>query len=904
MVYIQESISTEPMKPHRFPPHALVAFLLLVVAVAAHAGTYKRISIDGSFSDWAGVPVAYNDASETAAGADFRDVYLSNDDQYLYIRFTLYTPDSPFTSRNNIFIDSDDNASTGFHPLGLGSFGSEMFIQSGTGYQEKGGGFNEGAISGLDWAATPTQNATQFEVRISRVATFASDGLPVFAGESIAVLLEAETTSFVAVDLAPNSGERLSYTFASAPEPFIGRRELLSLAGSAWRVNATGEDLGNTWTAPDYDEAQVVGWDTGTGLFGFTGNPSVYPAPIATPLTAGSTTYYFRSRFEWANDPAGVVLVASNYLSDGAVLYLNGVEAKRFRLPGGTVLFDTPATGGPATKGQAELAGFSASSLVVGENVVAVEAHQTSGDSLDLVFGMSLTAASQFPVIFTDPSQPTDRTVVAGQSTTFTAELVGSAPLTYQWYKDAQPISGANGATLVIDSVLAADAGSYQLKVSNPVSTDMASRTAVLTVSGTPVTITEPTQPADQTVVEGGSVTFTVVAAGSAPLSYQWFKGVNAIADATAASYTIPVVQISDAGDYRVVVSNPLPSTATSRTAHLTVTADRTGPSMVSVVASLDRVIITFSEPVDEASAGQKGNYTLGGGLLVNAAARNAENPAEVTLQTSLQTFGVLQCLTVTGVRDLFNNPVPPNTTAAFVSTILVDGSFADWATVPLAYEDGLDQITASDYQRIYITNDANYLFIRVTLQTPSDLGIFYNNIFIDGDNASTGYSFRIGSEMLIQGGAGYQQKNGGFNEGGIDGLDWAMLPGGVGTDFEFRISRRARYASDGLPVFTSSTIGLVFDAENTSFQTVDTAPDSGGLLYTFFDIPSTTLGPLSIERDGLGDLVINWSGAGLLQFRTSLTGGQWETVWDQSGPYISQPSGQQGFYRLSLPCP
>lgn len=886
-------------------PRCTSAILLsTMLTVAADAGTFKRIAIDGSFGDWAGVPVSYNDSSETTAGADFRQVYIANDDQYLYIRFTLYASDSPFTSRNNIFVDADNSSGTGFHPLGLGGFGSEMLIQSGTGYQEKGGGFNEGGINGLEWASSPTAGGTDFEFRISRFATFAIDGLPVFASDTIAVLLESESTSFAAVDLAPDSGERLTYSFATPPEPFFGRRELLSLTASTWRANASGADLGTAWSEPGYDDSQA-GWSSGTGLFGFSGAAGVYPAPITTPLAAGRSTHYFRARFEWTNDPAGIVLVASNYLSDGAVVYLNGIEAKRIRLPAGEVAFNTPATGGPAVKGAVELVGLQASSLLVGENVIAVEAHQTAGDNLDLVFGLSLTVASQFPVVFTASSQPADRTVVAGQTTTFSAEFIGSGPLTYQWYKDAQLIQNAVGPVLTINPVLAADAGAYQLKVSNPVSTDVASRIAVLTVVSTPVTITDSTQPADQTIVEGGSVTFTVVAAGSAPLSYQWFKGLGAIPDATAASYTISSASVGDSGDYRVVVSNPLPSSATSRTARLTVTSDRTRPSIVSVVASVNRVVITFSEPVDEASAGLTANYAISGGLGVLAAARSSGNPAEVVLTTGAQTFGVLRCVSVNGVRDLFNNAILPNSSAPFVSTILIDGSFDDWTEVPLAHADAVDLPTASDYQNIFVTNDATHLFIRVTLHAASDLGIFYNNIFVDGDNsAGTGFNFRVGSEMLIQGGGGYQQKNGGFNEGGINGLDWAISPDGVGTDFEFRIARNATFASDGLPVFTSPTIGLVFDAENTSFQTVDTAPDSGGIIYTLFEAPSTTLGQLRFETGPFGELSIHWSGPGVLQARASLTSGQWETIWTLPAPYdIGEPIGQQ-FYRLFLPCP
>ena len=112
-----------PMKRNLSAKLILAALLTLELAASATAGTFKRITINGSFADWAGVPLAYSDASETTAGADFREVYVANDEQYLYIRFTLYTNDSPFTSRNNIFIDADNNSVSGFHPLGL-AFGS------------------------------------------------------------------------------------------------------------------------------------------------------------------------------------------------------------------------------------------------------------------------------------------------------------------------------------------------------------------------------------------------------------------------------------------------------------------------------------------------------------------------------------------------------------------------------------------------------------------------------------------------------------------------------------------------------------------------------------------------------------------------------------------------------------
>jgi exopolysaccharide biosynthesis protein len=64
------------------------------------------------------------------------------------------------------------------------------------------------------------------------------------------------------------------------------------------------------------------------------------------------------------------------------------------------------------------------------------------------------------------------------------------------------------------------------------------------------------TQPTNQTVPSLQSATFSVAAAGSPPLYYQWrFNGTN-LSAATAASYTIMAIQPADAGSYSVVVSN------------------------------------------------------------------------------------------------------------------------------------------------------------------------------------------------------------------------------------------------------------------------------------------------------------------------------------------------------------
>jgi hypothetical protein len=99
---------------------------------------------------------------------------------------------------------------------------------------------------------------------------------------------------------------------------------------------------------------------------------------------------------------------------------------------------------------------------------------------------------------------------------------------------------------------------------------------------GGAVTIT--VQPTTQTVAVGQSATFTVVATGASPLTYQWQKNGAAISGATSASYTTPAATSSDNGaKFTVVVSNSLGS-VTGAAATLTIGTAATGGSNVDVV--------------------------------------------------------------------------------------------------------------------------------------------------------------------------------------------------------------------------------------------------------------------------------------------------------------------------------
>jgi hypothetical protein len=267
-------------------------------------------------------------------------------------------------------------------------------------------------------------------------------------------------------------------------------------------------------------------------------------------------------------------------------------------------------------------------------------------------------------------------------------------------------------------------------------------------------------------------------------------------------------------------------------------------------------------------------------------------------LTTSQQTLGTTYTLSLNNILDRFNNPIAPNTQVTFRCRITIDGSFDDWATVPLAFTDPQDSTESIDYKDVYITSDDQYIYMRVTLYAPGNPADFHNNLFLDADNnPATGFGVGgIGSEMLIQGGGGYQETNGVFNEGGINGLDYAIAPTANATDFEFRFSLKATYATDGLSVFTTNALTFALEAESSGFATKDIAPDAGGFLFAFANVAQP--GSLSISG-GQGQVAISWAGSGKLQSRQSLTSGSWQDVPNAASPYTVQTTNIQSFFRL-----
>ncbi len=246
--------------------------------------------------------------------------------------------------------------------------------------------------------------------------------------------------------------------------------------------------------------------------------------------------------------------------------------------------------------------------------------------------------------------QPQSKVAPVGGTVVFAVAVRGSTPLVYEWRKNNAPIPGATNATYRITNIQASDEATYTVFVTNAFG-NTASAPAALSLNASPVIVS---QPQSTNAFVGASVTFSVVANGSAPLRYQWRFGNANINNATNVSLTLNNVQQVNAGNYSVFVSNAVGSVL-SQPANLTVSI----PPVVTVLAT-------------DASAGEPGGDTgtftltrtngVGVPLTVQFAISGTASPgADYVVISSPVTFApgaASTNLTVTVLNDSSGEPV------------------------------------------------------------------------------------------------------------------------------------------------------------------------------------------------------------------------------------------------------
>lgn len=154
---------------------------------------------------------------------------------------------------------------------------------------------------------------------------------------------------------------------------------------SNWKYFDKGYEPASDWKDKNFDD---TGWESGPGELGYGDNDEATKVSFGPDTNNKYITTYFRYSFDYDSIPL-TNLKISILRDDGAVVYLNNNEVFRSNMPSGDINYYTLATGATDEATYYEFS-IDPSYIVTGKNVVAVEIHQTSAESSDISFDMSM----------------------------------------------------------------------------------------------------------------------------------------------------------------------------------------------------------------------------------------------------------------------------------------------------------------------------------------------------------------------------------------------------------------------------------------------------------------------------------------------------------------------------------
>ena len=127
------------------------------------------INIDGLFQDWENVPILYQDSQNDALEADFYNLKVTYDNNFIFIYFNFYSDEFLLQNWNDfhLYIDADNDSLTGYDIQGIGAE-LEWNFGSRNGYKFFNGEQTEIYQNDLTLRIAPTITSAEFEIAIQR----------------------------------------------------------------------------------------------------------------------------------------------------------------------------------------------------------------------------------------------------------------------------------------------------------------------------------------------------------------------------------------------------------------------------------------------------------------------------------------------------------------------------------------------------------------------------------------------------------------------------------------------------------------------------------------------------------------------------------------------------------------
>ena len=176
------------------------------------------------------------------------------------------------------------------------------------------------------------------------------------------------------------------YTFKQWEIQGNSGSQLLIANGSIWKYSDGNGMPASNWLSPAYSDS---GWKSASAALGYGALGHTTTIGYGTDPNNKYPTAYFRKNINITNLASKENFVISTFVDDGAVVYVNGTEVQRINMPAGVITFNTYS----ATYNNGITGSFTVPKniLIEGNNVIAVEVHQTSANSTDLIFNLQLT---------------------------------------------------------------------------------------------------------------------------------------------------------------------------------------------------------------------------------------------------------------------------------------------------------------------------------------------------------------------------------------------------------------------------------------------------------------------------------------------------------------------------------
>jgi hypothetical protein len=234
--------------------------------------------------------------------------------------------------------------------------------------------------------------------------------------------------------------------------------------GSAWRYLDTGTTPAVAWRGgTSFDDST---WKNNNAQLGYGDGDETTVVGFGPDANNKYITTYFRKTFNVADRNAITALNLRLLRDDGAVVYLNGTEVFRTNMPTGTITGTTLASTaiGGADETTFILGSLSTAGLLNGTNTLAVELHQSAGNSSDISFDLELTGttttppANQAPTIASLSDSPDP--VVSGASVTLTGNSVADTDGTVGKVTFYRETNGVAGLQVGADTLVGTDTSS------------------------------------------------------------------------------------------------------------------------------------------------------------------------------------------------------------------------------------------------------------------------------------------------------------------------------------------------------------------------------------------------------------------------------------------------------------